>query len=127
MSEANESPHVTPAPAAAAPPPPPPSAAAPTAGYAYAANGAEIPVFANGKPRVDEAGEPISPKSRLAATLLCFFLGALGVHRFYVGKIGTGVLMIVTLGGLGVWVLVDFIMILLGSFRDKDGLRLYNW
>ena len=136
MSESSESPQVPPQASGATPPPPPPSvapapapqpAAPPQAGYAYAANGAEIPVFANGKPRVDEQGQPISPKSRLAATLLCFFLGALGIHRFYVGKIGTGILMIITLGGLGAWVLIDFIMILLGSFRDKEGLRLYNW
>jgi TM2 domain-containing membrane protein YozV len=43
------------------------------------------------------------------------------VHRFYVGKIGTGILQIVTFGGLGLWVLIDFIMILLGNFKDKDG------
>jgi TM2 domain-containing membrane protein YozV len=63
----------------------------------------------------------------LAAVLLCFFLGYFGIHRFYVGKIGTGVLMIITLGGLGIWVLIDLIMILVGSFRDKQGRKLYNW
>jgi len=46
------------------------------------------------------------------------------VHRFYVGKIGTGVLMILTFGGLGIWVLIDFIMILVGKFTDKEGLAL---
>jgi len=55
------------------------------------------------------------------AALLCFFLGGLGVHRFYVGKIGTGILMIFTLGGLGIWLIIDFIMILTGSFKDKEG------
>ncbi|WP_214327414.1 TM2 domain-containing protein [Nonomuraea sediminis] len=60
-------------------------------------------------------------KSWLAAVLLCFFLGALGVHRFYVGKVGTGILQLITLGGLGVWVLIDFIMILIGKFTDKQG------
>lgn len=60
-------------------------------------------------------------KSWLVAVLLCFFLGVLGVHRFYVGKIGTGILMIITLGGFGVWVLIDFIMILIGKFTDKQG------
>jgi TM2 domain-containing membrane protein YozV len=54
--------------------------------------------------------------------LLCFFLGALGIHRFYVGKIGTGILQLITLGGLGIWALVDFIMIVTGNFKDKQGL-----
>ncbi len=63
----------------------------------------------------------VSDKGFVPAILLCFFLGMLGIHRFYVGKIGTGILMIVTLGGLGIWTLVDFIMIVTGSFRDKQG------
>lgn len=69
----------------------------------------------------------ISPKSRLAALLLCFFLGALGIHRFYVGKIGTGVLMLLTFGGLGIWVLIDLIFIVAGSFKDKEGQRIFLW
>jgi hypothetical protein len=68
-----------------------------------------------------------SPRSRLVALLLCFFVGVLGVHRFYVGKIGTGILMIVTVGGLGLWVLIDFIMIVVGSFTDKEGRKLLIW
>lgn len=60
-------------------------------------------------------------KSWLVAVLLCFFLGVLGIHRFYVGKIGTAILMIITLGGFGLWVLIDFIMILIGKFTDKQG------
>lgn len=60
-------------------------------------------------------------KSWLAALLLCIFLGGLGVHRFYVGKIGTGILMILTFGGLGIWVIIDLIMIAIGNFRDKQG------
>ncbi|MGL5415575.1 MAG: zinc-ribbon domain and TM2 domain-containing protein [Clostridium sp.] len=72
-------------------------------------------------------GAPIvntSSKSKVVAALLCFFLGGLGIHRFYTGKIGTGILMILTLGGLGVWTIIDFIMILCGAFKDKDGNKL---
>jgi len=71
--------------------------------------------------------EPVSPKLLLPATLLCFFLGTLGVHRFYVGKIGTGIAMILTLGGLGVWTLIDLIMLVVGAFKDKDGLPVKQW
>ena len=66
--------------------------------------------------------EVISEKGFVPAILLCFFFGVLGVHRFYVGKIGTGILQLLTLGGLGIWALVDFIMIVVGAFRDKQGL-----
>jgi Tfp pilus assembly protein PilE len=53
---------------------------------------------------------------------LCFFLGWLGVHRFYLGKILTGVLMILTLGGLGIWTLVDFVISIFGNYTDSNGL-----
>ncbi|HEX2649099.1 MAG TPA: TM2 domain-containing protein [Burkholderiales bacterium] len=62
-----------------------------------------------------------SEKSNTVALLLCFFLGFLGAHRFYVGKIGTGVLMLITLGGLGIWNLIDFIIIVVQKFSDSDG------
>lgn len=68
-----------------------------------------------------------SPKSRLIALILAFFIGGLGIHRFYVGKVGTGILQIVTFGGLGIWVLVDLIMIATGSFTDKQGRRVTEW
>lgn len=68
-----------------------------------------------------------SPKSRLVTMLLAFFLGVFGVHRFYVGKIQSGILMALTLGGLGIWWLADNIMILAGSFRDADGQLVSNW
>ncbi len=72
-------------------------------------------------------GKPVSPKSRLATLLLCIFLGYLGIHRFYVGKVGTGVAMILTAGGCGIWVIVDFIMIVTGSFTDFDGKYVLDW
>jgi len=69
----------------------------------------------------------ISEKSRLATTLLAWFLGALGVHRFYLGKIGTGILMLFTGGALGIWWLIDFIMAVAGVMKDKKGLPIKNW
>lgn len=65
-----------------------------------------------------------SQKSWAVAILLCFFLGALGIHRFYVGKIGTGILWLLTLGLFGIGALVDFIMLIMKKFTDKDGLVL---
>jgi TM2 domain-containing protein len=69
----------------------------------------------------------VSDRKRLVALLLCFFLGILSVHRFYVGKIGTAILQIVTFGGLGIWLLVDFILILVGAFKDKQGRPVEVW
>jgi TM2 domain-containing membrane protein YozV len=63
-----------------------------------------------------------SEKNFVAALLLCLLLGFVGVHRFYVGKIGTGILQLITFGGLGIWALIDLIMIAIGKFTDKSGL-----
>jgi TM2 domain-containing membrane protein YozV len=76
--------------------------------------------------------QPLPPgmateKRILPAGLLCFFLGVFGAHRFYVGKIGTGLLQLFTLGGLGIWMLVDLIMLVSGEFRDKEGNRITEW
>jgi TM2 domain-containing membrane protein YozV len=57
----------------------------------------------------------------LTLFLLSIFLGEFGVDRFYVGKIGTGILKLITVGGCGIWWLIDWIMILSGKFTDKDG------
>ena len=62
-----------------------------------------------------------SDKGFVPTILLCLLLGGLGVHRFYVGKIGTGVLQLLTLGGLGLWALIDLVMIIVGKFTDGDG------
>ncbi|MFJ7982217.1 TM2 domain-containing protein [Lysinibacillus xylanilyticus] len=62
-----------------------------------------------------------SDRNYIATILLCFFLGSLGAHRFHAGKIGTGILMVITVGGLGIWTLIDFITIIIGKFRDCEG------
>ena len=68
-----------------------------------------------------------SSKTRLIALILCWCFGYLGAHRFYVGKTGTAILMLVTLGGLGIWSFIDCIIILVGSFKDKQGRVVFYW
>ncbi len=88
------------------------------------------------------AGYGVSDKQKMTAALLAFFLGTVGVHRFYTGKVGTGVAMaVLTVIGwitsifvvgyfivmaVGLWALVDFIMILMGKFTDKYGRLIVN-
>ena len=67
-----------------------------------------------------------SPKDWITTLLLCIFLGTIGVHRFYVGKIGSGVAQIFTRGGCGIWTFVDLIMILTGSFTDESGKKIIS-
>lgn len=64
---------------------------------------------------------PASSRGFVPAVLLCFFLGGFGVHRFYAGKMGTGLLQLLTLGGLGFWTMYDFVMLIVGKFEDADG------
>ena len=72
---------------------------------------------------------PLDPseKSRGVATALAALLGPFGAHRFYVGKTGSGALMCVTLGGLGIWWLYDLIVVAAGDFSDSNGRRLSRW
>jgi len=72
------------------------------------------------KAEMESQNGPKSPKSFVATLLFCIFLGTLGVHRFYVEKIGTGILMLLTFGGFGIWWLIDLIMIASMRFRDKN-------
>jgi TM2 domain len=67
---------------------------------------------------------PVSDKEWLTTLLLALFLGGLGLHRFYTGHTGIGVVQLLTLGGCGIWTLIDIIMIATGSFKDSAGLPL---
>jgi TM2 domain-containing membrane protein YozV len=69
----------------------------------------------------------VSDKSRGIATLLCAVIGVFGAHRFYAGKVGSGVLMACTLGGMGIWWLYDLIVVASGGFRDADGRPVLDW
>lgn len=74
-----------------------------------------------------------SEKLILPAFLLCWFFGMFGAHRFYVGKVGSGVaqlILTITVVGMiasGIWVLVDFVMIVCGTFTDAKGNKLTRW
>ena len=121
--------------------PPPPQYAPPPQYSAPPAQQTIINMAPPQAPPVMPFATGISPKSKTAAALLAFFLGTLGIHRFYVG---TGLLMLILtiigyatfilvgivgyfiLAAVGIWWLIDFIMILMGKFRDKHGLLLKN-
>jgi TM2 domain-containing membrane protein YozV len=60
-------------------------------------------------------------KSKMVTMMLCVFLGYLGAHRFYVGKIGSGIAQLLTFGGLGIWWAIDLLMIALGKMTDSEG------
>ncbi len=70
---------------------------------------------------MNEIATAQSDKGFVPTLLLALLLGGFGAHRFYVGKIGTGILMLLTLGGLGIWALIDIIMVAIGKFTDKEG------
>lgn len=72
-------------------------------------------------------GSDVGPKSFVATWILALLLGWLGIDRFYLGKVGTGILKLVTFGGLGIWALVDLIIVLCGKTRDSKGLRLHGY
>lgn len=87
-----------------------------------------------------------SNEKKITLFLLCWLLGVGGVHRFYAGKRGTGAIMLgalilfgvsavldlgllspVIIVGLFVWMIVDAVLIVMGRFTDRDGLRVVRW
>ena len=78
-------------------------------------------------PRSIEEPGSVSPKKRLLASILCFFFGVFGVHRFYAGKIASGCLQVVTIGGLGIWYIIDLLILLFGEFTDSEGKKIKEW
>ena len=64
---------------------------------------------------------PVGGKSHLMAVLLSALVGSLGVDRFYLGYVGTGVLKLITIGGFGIWWLIDLILIATKSLGPADG------
>ncbi len=68
----------------------------------------------------------VSRKSKTVALLLCIFLGYFGVHKFYVGKVGMGILYLLTMGLFGIGWIVDICLIATGSFKDEFDLPLKN-
>lgn len=76
----------------------------------------------------DQSDEPqISERSRGVALVLGVIGGPLGLHRFYVGRVQSGIFMALTIGGLGVWWLYDMVLLVAGEFRDADDLRVREW
>ena len=71
--------------------------------------------------------EEISGKKRSVALIMCVLYGWLGLHRFYVNKIGTALAMMFSLGGLGIWYFIDLVWIIAGTFEDKEGKVLHDW
>ena len=97
----------------------------------------------SGARAAEESAGDVSPKSRIAATLLAWFLGIFGAHRFYAGNTGTAVIMLVLsivgfatlwlflgtiiLIAVGIWAFVDFIIAVTGNMRDSEGKLIRKW
>ncbi len=71
--------------------------------------------------------QQISDRSRGLTLVFAFFGGVFGFHRFYTGRVQSGVAMLVTLGGMGLWYLYDLVLIVAGEFTDAEGRRVTRW
>ena len=69
----------------------------------------------------------VSDKKRLLAAILCLGFGIFGAHRFYAGKIKSGKVMLFTIGGLGIWYVIDSVIVLFGEFTDNEGRKIKDW
>ena len=74
-----------------------------------------------------ERGAAVSERSRAVALGLAVVGGAFGLHRFYTGRVQSGIWMCLTLGGMGIWYLYDVVVVAAGDFRDGDGRRVVRW
>lgn len=98
--------------------PPPPPAPMPATPAASAPIAAPVPAATTAQ---------VGEKSFLTTWLLSLLLGVLGVDRFYLGKVGTGILKLLTFGGLGIWALIDLILVLTNATKDSKGLALAGY
>lgn len=73
------------------------------------------------KKELKKSGGGAAPKSQLTALLLVIFVGFLGIHRFYLGYTTIGIIQLLTLGGCGIWSLIDLIRIVTGDLKPADG------
>ena len=80
-----------------------------------------------GFPQSKKETATVSDKKRLLATIICAGFGIFGAHRFYAGKNKSGVLQLLTIGGIGIWYVVDFLIILFGEFTDSEGKKIREW
>lgn len=83
--------------------------------------------FLNVKGRLKMNNKKTSDKKILITFILCLFLGSFGVHRFYVGRVKSGIFQLLTLGGLGFWAIYDCIVLALGKFTDSEDKLLQKW
>lgn len=69
----------------------------------------------------------VSNEKKMTIFLLCYFFGILGLHRLFTGKIITGLLMLLTFGGMGGWWVIDMVLIISGNFKDREGKLIKDW